>query len=55
MRFVERLASFSAIRVPTLVVYRARRRAAALGVAELVPGAQAVQIPGDDLGGVGQR
>ena len=37
------------IRVPTLVVYRARRRDAALRVAELIPGARAVQIPGDDL------
>jgi class 3 adenylate cyclase len=38
------------IRVPTLVMYRARRRDAALRVAELIPGASAVQIPGDDLG-----
>jgi class 3 adenylate cyclase len=38
------------IRVPTLVIYRARRRDAALRVAELIPGAGAVQIPGDDLG-----
>jgi class 3 adenylate cyclase/pimeloyl-ACP methyl ester carboxylesterase len=38
------------IRVPTLVIYRARRRDAALRVAELIPGAGAVQIAGDDLG-----
>ena len=38
------------IRVPTLVIYRARRRDAALRVAGLIPGARAVQIPGDDLG-----
>ncbi len=38
------------IRVPTLVIYRARRRDAAVRVAELIPGARAVQIPGDDLG-----
>jgi class 3 adenylate cyclase len=38
------------IRVPTLVIHRARRRDAALRVAELVPGARAVQTPGDDLG-----
>jgi class 3 adenylate cyclase len=38
------------IRVPTLVIYRARRRDANLRVAELIPGARAVQIPGDDLG-----
>jgi class 3 adenylate cyclase len=38
------------IRLPTLVLYRAQRRAAALRVAELIPGARAVQIPGDDVG-----
>ena len=38
------------IRMPTLVIYPARRRDAALRVAELIPGARAVQIPGDDLG-----
>jgi len=37
------------IRVPTLVIYRARRRDAVLRVAELIPGARAVQVPGDDL------
>jgi len=36
------------IRVPTLVVYRAPERAAALRVAELIPGARSVQISGDD-------
>jgi class 3 adenylate cyclase len=35
------------IRLPTLVIYREQRRAAALRVAELIPGARAVQIPGD--------
>jgi pimeloyl-ACP methyl ester carboxylesterase len=35
------------IRVPTLVIYRAWRRDAALRVAELIPGARAVQISGD--------
>src|SRR5689334_2896329 len=35
------------IRVPTLVIYRGQRRVAALRVAELIPGARAVQIPGD--------
>jgi class 3 adenylate cyclase len=38
------------IRVPTLVIYRARRRDAVLRVAELIPGARAIQVPGDDLG-----
>jgi class 3 adenylate cyclase len=38
------------IRVPTLVLYRARRRDAAVRVAELIPGARAVQVPGEDLG-----
>jgi len=38
------------IRVPTLVIYPARRHDAALRVAELIPGARAVQTPGDDLG-----
>jgi class 3 adenylate cyclase len=37
------------IRVPTLVIHRARRRDVALRVAELIPGARAVQVPGDDL------
>jgi class 3 adenylate cyclase len=37
------------IRVPTLVLYRGSRRDAALRSAQLVPGAQAVQLPGDDL------
>ena len=37
------------IRVPALVIYRARRRDAALRVAALIPGATAVQIPGDDF------
>lgn len=37
------------IRVPTLVLCRARRRDAALRVADLIPGARIVQIPGDDL------
>jgi class 3 adenylate cyclase len=36
------------IRVPTLVVHRGRWRDAALRVAELIPGARAVQLPGDD-------
>jgi class 3 adenylate cyclase len=36
------------IRVPTLVIYRAPRRDAALRVARLIPGAKAVQIHGDD-------
>ena len=36
------------IRVPTLVLYRANRREASLRVAELIPGARAIQIPGDD-------
>ena len=37
------------IRVPTLVIYPARRRDAARRVAALIPGASAVQVPGDDL------
>ena len=37
------------IRVPALVIYRARRRDAALRVAALIPGATAVQIGGDDF------
>jgi class 3 adenylate cyclase len=37
------------IRVPTLVLYRARRRDAALRVASLIPGATAVEVPGADL------
>ena len=36
--------------MPTLVAYPARRREAALRVTELIPGARAVQMPGDDLG-----
>jgi class 3 adenylate cyclase len=35
------------IRVPTLVVHRARMRDAALRVAALIPGARAVQLSGD--------
>jgi class 3 adenylate cyclase len=35
------------IRLPTLVIYRPQRRDAALRVAELIPGARAVQVPGD--------
>ena len=38
------------IRVPTLVMYQARRRDAAVRVADLIPGARAVQMPGEDLG-----
>jgi class 3 adenylate cyclase len=38
------------IRLPTLVIYRAERRAAALRVAELIPGARAVQIAGEGGG-----
>jgi class 3 adenylate cyclase len=37
------------IRVPTLVLYRSRRSDAARRVADLIPGARAVQIPGEDL------
>jgi class 3 adenylate cyclase len=37
------------IRVPTLVAYRARKRDAARRVAEAIPGASAVEVPGDDL------
>jgi class 3 adenylate cyclase len=37
------------IRVPTLVLYRLRRRDAALGVASLIEGAKAVQLAGDDI------
>jgi class 3 adenylate cyclase len=37
------------IRVPTLVLCHARTRDAALRVAELIPGARSVQLPGDDL------
>ena len=37
------------IRVPTLVLYRARRREAALQAASLIPGAKAVQLAGDDI------
>ena len=36
------------IRVPTLVLYRSGRREAAVQVAELIPGAKAVQLPGED-------
>ena len=36
------------IRVPTLVLYRARRREASLRVAELIPGAKPIQVPGED-------
>ncbi len=38
------------IRVPTLVIYRARGATPPLRVAELIPGARAVQIPGDEWG-----
>ena len=37
------------IRVPALVIYRARTRDAALRVAELIPGARAVETGGDDM------
>jgi class 3 adenylate cyclase len=37
------------IRVPTLVLYRPRRRSAALRVAELITHAEAVETPGDDF------
>jgi class 3 adenylate cyclase/pimeloyl-ACP methyl ester carboxylesterase len=43
------------IRVPTLVIYRAPRRDAALRVAELIPGARAVQIPGDGGAWIGDE
>jgi class 3 adenylate cyclase len=43
------------IRVPTLVLYRARRRDASLRVAELIAGARAVQIPGDGGAWVGDE
>ena len=33
-----------------LVMYQARRRDAAVRVADLIPGARAVQMPGEDLG-----
>ena len=36
------------IRVPTLVMHRARMKAAALRVSALIPGASVVQLPGDD-------
>jgi class 3 adenylate cyclase len=36
------------IRVPTLVLYRARWRVAAQRVRGLIPGARAVELPGDD-------
>jgi class 3 adenylate cyclase len=36
------------IRVPTLVVHRARWHVSALRVAALIPGASSVQLPGDD-------
>jgi class 3 adenylate cyclase len=36
------------IRVPTLVIYRARWRDSARGVAALIPGASAVQLAGED-------
>jgi class 3 adenylate cyclase len=36
------------IRVPTLVLHRARMKASAMRVAALIPGASAVQLPGDD-------
>jgi class 3 adenylate cyclase len=37
------------IRVPTLVLYRPRQRTSALRVAGLIPGAVAVETPGDDM------
>jgi class 3 adenylate cyclase/pimeloyl-ACP methyl ester carboxylesterase len=37
------------IRVPTLVMYRARRRESSLRVAALIRDAKSVQVPGDDL------
>ena len=43
------------IRVPTLVIYRAWRRDAALRVSELIPDARAVQIPGDGGAWVGDE
>jgi len=43
------------IRRPTLVIYRPDRRDAALRAAELIPGAQAVQIPGDGGAWVGDE
>jgi class 3 adenylate cyclase/pimeloyl-ACP methyl ester carboxylesterase len=43
------------IRVPTLVIYRVWRRDAALRVAELIPGARAVQIPGDGGAWIGDE
>ena len=43
------------IRLPTLVIYRAQRRAAALRVAELIPGARAVQIPGEGGAWIGDE
>lgn len=43
------------IRVPTLVIYRAERRNAALRVADLIPGARAVQIPGDGGAWIGDE
>jgi class 3 adenylate cyclase len=43
------------IRLPTLVIYRQERRDAALRVAELIPGARAVQIPGDGGAWVGDE
>ena len=38
------------IRMPTLVLYRARRRDASLRAAALIPGARAVQLAGDEMG-----
>jgi len=37
------------IRVPTLVLYRVRRRVHALRVADLIPGAVTLQLAGDDI------
>ncbi len=37
------------IRVPTRVIYRAKRRDVALRVAARIPGASSVQLPGEDI------
>jgi class 3 adenylate cyclase/pimeloyl-ACP methyl ester carboxylesterase len=38
------------VRVPTLVLYRAFAQAEMLDVADRIPGAQAIRVPGDDYG-----
>ena len=43
------------IRVPTLVIYRPQRRAAALRVAELIHDARAVQVPGEGGAWIGEE